>query len=66
MDILIRFIDPSTTPADYVISELDMIDVTWDDVSPGFPYIVEGAESIVMRIVTLARDAENLESVIVL
>jgi hypothetical protein len=66
MEVMIRFKDPYTTPADYVISEVDMLEVTWDDVGIGYPFIIEGAESVILRIVSLARQAGNIESFIVL
>jgi len=66
MDVLIRFKDPYTTPDNYIISKRDMREVTWDDTGVGYPFIVEGAESVILRIVSLARQAGNLESLIVL
>lgn len=66
MDILIRFRRKSTTPADYVRTELDMLDVSWDDVDEGFPFFIEGSESIILGIIQDAQRDENVETVIVL
>jgi len=63
MDVLIWFKSPNTTPADYIRSEIDLMDVTWDDVDHPDPFLIEGPERMVLAIVLAARRDENCEKV---
>lgn len=51
MDLLIKFIDRDADPADYlpegVYGELARTEIDWEDVLPGYPFFIEGEESVI-------------------
>lgn len=66
MDALIYFVGKTSHPGMYLPTELDAIEVTWDDVEHGHPFYIEGAESVIIGIVNNAIAADDLEKVVYL